>query len=85
MNLFKLSIDIYISLLRQNKTSKYSKEKINDFHAGNDGEAGKKAEGAPNGGEDVLELCSLIFGDLVECRSVRVDPDHVELLLVLIV
>ena len=45
----------------------------------------EKAKSVPDGGEDVLELNSLVLSDLVECRSVRVDPHHVELLLVLIV
>ena len=74
-----------LSPLRENEASKDPEDKVNNLHPGYDGEAREKAESATNGGEDVLELCSLVFIDLVECRSVRVDPDHVELLLVLIV
>ena len=35
-----------------------------------------------NSGEHVLELGPLVFGDLVECGSVEVDPDHFQIILV---
>ena len=66
-------------------------EEVEDLHPRYDGEACQQPHGSfnilflkiflcfpltSNSGEHVLELGPLVFGDLVECWSVEVDPDH---------
>ena len=73
------------------ETNDKLEEEVEDLHPRYDGEACQQPHGSfnilflkiflcfpltSNSGEHVLELGPLVFGDLVECGSVEVDPDH---------